>query len=64
MDLDSSLTSLAIIVTGGLLIAPDDPEDQELHEHADDDLNEESLLCSLVTSVKILLTLLVAIFWD
>jgi len=59
-DLESSLTILAIIVIGGLaLLVPD--EAHELHEQAADDaVKEETLLCSLLTSVNNLRTLLLA----
>ena len=51
------------MVMGGLELVDDPDEAQELHEHAadDDEVNEDSLLCSLLTSVNNLLTLLLAI---
>ena len=58
-----SLTILAIMVMGGLELVDDPDEAHELHEHAadDEDVNEESLLCSLLTSVNNLLTLLLVL---
>ena len=56
------MTMLAIIVMGGLTLELEE-EDHELHEHPELALEEaEATLCcdSLVTSMKSLLTLLVA----
>ena len=61
LDFVSSLTNLAIMVIGGF--EDEEAPDQELHEHVfeDADTDDEAAATLCCVSMKILLTLLVAI---